>query len=115
MVAPPEMNEYYQAQVSRWIEGANEDIVPYLPRHRFDILIKFLLRWLLESLRVDGRANISEIPVIHTGDDLYSHWLSSILSVGWTHEEFQEVRHLLMHSTRLKADEKTRLLRWFQF
>ena len=115
MVAPPEMNEYYQRQVSTLIEGANEDIVPYLPRHRFDMLIKFLLRWLLESLRVEGRANISEIPVIHTGDDLYSHWLSSILSVGWTHQEFQEVRHLLMHSTRLKEDEKNRLLRWFQF
>ena len=115
MVAPPEMNEYYQAQLSTCIEGANEDIVPYLPRHRFDMLIKFLLRWLLESLRVEGRANISEIPVIHTGDNLYSHWLSSILSVGWTHEEFQEVHHLLMHSTELQEDEKNRLLRWFQF
>ena len=114
MVAPPEMNEYYQRQFSR-IEGANEDIIPYLPRHRFDMLIKFLLRWLLESLRVEERANISEIPVIHTGDDLYNHWLSSILSVGWTREDFQEVRHLLMHSTELQEDEKNRLLRWFQF
>ncbi|MYI93142.1 hypothetical protein F4083_02305, partial [Candidatus Poribacteria bacterium] len=114
MVAPPEMNEYYQRQFSTSGE-ANEDIIPYLPRHRFDMLIKFLLRWLLESLRIEGRANISEIPVIHTGDDLYSHWLSSILSVGWTHEEFQEVRHLLMHSTELQEDEKNRLLRWFQF
>lgn len=115
MVAPPEMNEYYQDQVSTLIEGVNEDIVPYLPRHRFDTLIKFLLRWLLESVRVEERANISEISVIHTGDGLYSHWLSSILSVGWTHEEFQEVRDLLRHLTRLKEDEKKCLLRWFQF
>ena len=114
MVAPPEMNDYYQRQFSS-IEGANEDIIPYLPRHRFDMLIKFLLRWLLESLRVERTANISEIPITHTGDDLYNHWVSSILSIGWTREDFQEVRHLLMHSTELQEDEKNRLLRWFQF
>ena len=57
MVARPEMNEYYQRQFS--IE-ANEDIIPYLPRHRFDMLIKFLLRWLLESIRIEARASISE-------------------------------------------------------
>ena len=114
MVAPPEMNEYYQRQFSE-IEGANEDIIPYLPRHRFDMLIKFLLRWLLESLRVERTANISEIPITHTGDDLYNHWVSSIFSVGWTHQEFQEVRHHLIHSTELQEDEKNRLLRWFQF
>ena len=114
MVAPPEMNDYYQRQFSS-IEGANEDIIPYLPRHRFDMLIKFLLRWLLESLRVERTASISEIPITHTGDDLYNHWVSSILSIGWTREDFQEVRHLLMHSTELQEDEKNRLLRWFQF
>ena len=114
MVAPPEMNEYYQRQFSR-IEGANEDIIPYLPRHRFDMLIKFLLRWLLESLRVEGRANISEIPIIHTGDDLYSHWFSSVLSVGWTSEEYEEVRHLLMDSAELTQPQKNHLLRLFQF
>lgn len=118
MVAPPEMNEYYQRQFSTSGE-ANEDIIPYLPRHRFDMLIKFLLRWLLESFRVKAGANISEIPVIlrseSPDDDLYNHWLSSILSLGWTHEEFQEVRHLLMHSTELQEDKKNRLLRWFQF
>ena len=115
MMAPPEMNEYYQNQVSTLIEGTNEDIVPYLPRHRFDMLVKFLLRWLLESLRGEVRADISEIPITHTGDSLYSHWLPSIFSVGWTHEEFQEVSHLLMHSTELKEDEKSHLLRLFQF
>ena len=118
IVAPPEMNEYYQRQFSTLME-ANEDIIPYLPRHRFDMLIKFLLRWLLESLRVEERANISEIPFIFRseapGDDLYNHWFSSILSVEWTREEFQEVHHLLMHSTELQEDEKNRLLRWFQF
>lgn len=114
MVAPPEMNEYYQRQLSTLIE-ANEDIIPYLPRHRFDMLIKFLLRWLLESIRVEARASISEIPIKHTDDILYSRWLSSILSVGWTREGFQEVRHLLMHPTELQEDEKNRLLRWFQF
>ena len=114
MVAPPDMNDYYQHQFSS-IEGANEDIIPYLPRHRFDMLIKFLLRWLLESLRVERTANISEIPITHTGDDLYNHWVSSIFSAGWTHQEFQEVRHHLMHSTELQEEEKNRLLRWFQF
>ena len=110
MVAPPEMNEYYQRQ----FEG-NENIIPYLPRHRFDMLIKFLLRWLLESLRVERTANMSAIPITHTGDDLYNHWVSSIFSVGWTRQEFQEVRHHLMHSTELQEEEKNRLLRWFQF
>ena len=114
MLAPPEMKEYYQRQFSTLSE-ANEDIIPYLPRHRFDMLIKFLLRWLLESLRVEERANISERPILHTGDDLYNHWVTSILSVGWTREEFQEVRHLLMRPTELQEDEKNRLLRWFQF
>ena len=114
MVAPPDMNDYYQHQFSS-IKGANEDIIPYLPRHRFDMLIKFLLRWLLESLRVERTANISEIPITHTGDDLYNHWVSSIFSAGWTHQEFQEVRHHLMHSTELQEEEKNRLLRWFQF
>ena len=118
MVPPPEMNEYYQRQFSTNRE-ANEDIIPYLPRHRFDMLIKFLLRWLLESFRVKAGANISEIPVIFRseehGDDLYDHWLSSILSMGWTREDFQEVRHLLMHPTELEEDEKNRLLSWFQF
>ena len=114
MVAPPDMNDFYQHQFSTLPE-ANEDIIPYLPRHRFDMLIKFLLRWLLESLRVERTANISEIPITHTGDDLYNHWVSSIFSVGWTHQEFQEVRHHLRHSTELQEDEKNRLLRWFQF
>lgn len=114
MVEPPEMNEYYQRQFSTLPE-ANEDIIPYFPRHRFDMLIKFLLRWLLESLRVEERANISERPILHTGDDLYNHWVTSILSVGWTREEFQEVRHLLMRPTELQEDEKNRLLSWFQF
>ena len=118
MVAPPEMNEYYQRQFSTLPE-ANEDIIPYLPRHRFDMLIKFLLRWLLESLRVKAGANISEIPFIFRseehGDDLYNHWLSSIFSMGWTRAEFQEVRHLMMRPTELQEDEKDRLLRWFQF
>ena len=114
MVAPPEMNEYYQRQFSTNPE-ANEDIIPYFPRHRFDMLIKFLLRWLLESLRVEERANISERPILHTGDDLYNHWVTSILSVGWTREDFQEVRHLMMRPTELQGDEKNRLLSWFQF
>lgn len=114
MVAPPEMNEYYQRQFSTNPE-ANEDIIPYLPRHRFDMLIKFLLRWLLESLRVEERANISERPILHTGDDLYNHWVTSILSVGWTREDFQEVRHLMMCPTELQEDEKNRLLNLFQF
>lgn len=118
MVAPPEMNEYYQHQFST-SPGANEDIIPYLPRHRFDMLIKFLLRWLLESFRVKAGANISEIPVIFRseehGDDLYSRWFSSILSMGWTREDFQEVRDLMMRPTELQEDEKNRLLSWFQF
>ena len=108
------MNEYYQRQFSTSPE-ANEDIIPYLPRHRFDMLIKFLLRWLLESIRGEARASISEILIKHTDDILYSRWLSSILSMGWTREGFQEVRHLLMRSTELQEDEKDRLLRWFQF
>ena len=106
MVAPPEINEYYQHQFSR-SGGANEDIIPYLQRHRFDMLIKFLLRWLLESLKVEKRANISEIPFIFRseehGDDLYDHWLSSILSMGWPREDFQEVRHLMMRPTELQG------------
>ena len=114
MVAPPEMNEYYQRQFSTLSE-TNEDIIPYLPRHRFDMLIKFLLRWLLESLRVERTANVSEIPITHTGDNLYNHWVSSILSMGWTREDFQEVRHLMMRPTELQEDEKNRLLSWFQF
>ena len=118
MVEPPEMKEYYQRQFSTLFE-ANEDIIPYLPRHRFDMLIKFLLRWLLESFRVKAGANISEIPFIFRseehGDDLYNHWLSSIFSMGWTRAEFQEVRHLMMCPTELQEDEKDRLLRWFQF
>ena len=115
MVVAPEMGEFYQDQVSTLREDGNEDIVPYLPRHRFDTLIKFLLRWVLESFRDEYQGNLSEISVLNTGDSLYSHWLSSILSVGWTREEFQEVGHLLIRSTELKEDEKIQLLSWFQF
>ena len=117
MMALPGQNELYQEQVST-LANALEDItfdIPYLPRHRFDTLIKFLLRWLLESLRVGLTVDISDIPITHGGDILYSHWVSSILSVGWTSEEYEEVSHLLMDSIELTQRQKDRLLRLFQF
>ncbi len=81
MMALPGQNELYQEQVLTLTKELNNNAfdVPYLPRYRFDTLIKFLLRWLLESVRVELTADISDIPITHGGDILYSHWLSSLL------------------------------------
>lgn len=116
MVLPGE-SEFYQEQVSTLTEELNKNPfdVPYLPRYRFDTLIKFLLRWLLESVWVELTADVSEIPIAHGGDTLYSHWLSPLLSVGWTSEEYEKVSHLLMDSIELKQHQKDSLLRLFQF
>ena len=117
MMALPGQNELYQEQVST-LANALEDItfdIPYLPRHRFDTLIKFLLRWLLESVRVELTEGMSDIPITHGDDIFYSHWVSSILSVKWTSEEYEEVNHLLMNSAELIQHQKDHLLRLFQF
>ena len=116
MITSPEPNGLFHEQFLTSIEKLDNTInVPYLPRHHFNTLIKFLLRWLLESLRVGLTADISDIPITHGGDILYSHWVSSILSVGWTSEEYEEVSHLLMDLIELTQRQKDRLLRLFQF
>lgn len=116
-MALPGQNEFYQEQVSTLTEELNNNPfnVPYLPRYHFDTLIKFLLRWLLESVRTELTVDMSDIPITHGGDNLYSHWLSPLLSVGWTREEYEEVSHLLMDSIKLKQHQKDHLLRLFQF
>lgn len=117
MMASPGQGELYQEQVLTLTEELNNNTfdVPYLPRYRFDTLIKFLLRWLLESVRSELTADRSDIPITHGGDILYSHWLSPILSVRWTPEEYAEIKNLLMNSPELTKHEKDRLLRLFQF
>ena len=121
----PGQDEYYQRQVSTLIqeqsstliEGADEDTfeVPYLPRYCFDMLIKFLLRWLMESLRVKLVRNGSDVSLVYGDDESFTRWVSPVLSVGWTLKEFKEVRHLLMCFTELTHSQKNHLLRLFQF
>lgn len=116
-MVPPGPSEQYQGLISMLTErvGENAARVRYLPRHRFDPFIKFLLRWLLDSLRVGSPMGTLGFPLTHSGDSYFTQCLTPILSTGWTREEYCEAHDLISIPARSTAPEKkARLLALFQ-
>ena len=107
-------NEFHQEQISMPMEKAAK--AHYLPRDRFDLFVKFLLKWLLESLRARSLNNKSDPSVVCKGDNYFTQWLSSTVSMKWTQEEFKKVYFLLMDWANLTLHKnKKDLLQLFKF
>lgn len=116
-LVPPEFDEQDQEFISMFVEDADEAAAnaPYLPRYRFDSFIKFLLRWIIESLRVRLPVEIVSMPLNYRGDSIFTQWLTALLSAGWTREDFDKIHHALRGSVELTMPEtKSRLLELFQ-
>lgn len=116
-LVPSESYEQDRELISMFIENADEAAAnaPYLPRYRFDLFIKLLLRWIVESLRVGLPVEPGNIALDYGGDSIFTQWLTALLSAGWTREEFAKIRHALAGSVELTLPEtKGRLLEFFQ-
>lgn len=116
-LVPPEFDEQDQELISMFVTDADKAAAnaPYLPRYRFDSFIKFLLRWIIESLRVRLPVEIVSMPLNYGGDSIFTQWLTALHSAGWTREDFDKIHHALRGSVELTMPEtKSRLLELFQ-
>lgn len=116
-IVPPGPSEQYEGLISMLTETVGDDTskVCYLPRYRFDPFIKFLLKWLLESLRVESPMGTAGFPLTHSGDSYFTQCLTSIHSTVWMREEYCEAHDLISVPTNSTAREKkARLLALFQ-
>ena len=118
MMALLKPNEFHQEQILMPMEKADKNTTKthYLSRDRFDLFVKFLLRWMLESLRARSLSNKSDLSLNCKGDNYFTQWLSSAVSVKWTREEFSKTYFVLMDWANLTLHEnKKDLLQLFKF